>query len=154
PPGRSGCVTSPASVCPLARSASNVGSAKVPVPIITIRMQRVPRYQPDTSEAMHCSPKRQRGTNQNPRWRFRRQCPTPPLSGPCVLLLQPRELAEDLLVRRDDAALLVAFELVLERPQRATTGKLADRAHLVDEQHAFQVIGLVLEDAGRHLAVR
>ena len=40
PASRSGCVTRPTTSPPnAASSASNVGSANVPVPIITIRMQ-------------------------------------------------------------------------------------------------------------------
>ena len=38
PVSRSGCVTSPTTVSPAAINASNVGSANVPVPIITIRI--------------------------------------------------------------------------------------------------------------------
>ena len=43
PRSRSGCVTRPTTSCGLASKASNVGSAKRPVPIITMRMSFVPR---------------------------------------------------------------------------------------------------------------
>src|SRR4051812_21145899 len=140
PLGRSGLVTRPTTGCGPASSARKVGSANVPVPIITVRMADGTRRLAVREWTA--------GPRSGGRAVRRGRAVEPAFQGGQELL--------QVSVLRNLAALLGLAELPLEVLHRAAAGELAQRPHLVDEQHAVEVVDLVLpgpgtQVGGRHL---
>src|SRR5579883_2893254 len=128
PAARSGCVTRPTTECGLAKSASKVGSANSPVPIITRRIN-MPSLAGAAGWRRNCG-------LQNVGWRRRP-----------VLFHRLRSFFQDafqLLRRGYLAFLLFTLEVVLEFLELVPAGQAADGAHLVNEQNAVEMIDFVL----------
>src|SRR5438105_3841848 len=124
PISRSGCVTTPTTSPGRSSSASSVGSANVPVPIITMRMRFLVRRL--RLSAFKALSSKRRTSHQR---RF-------------LLKLGQRLL--DLRVRRDLAALSGPSILRLEVVEVRLSGPLAEQAHFVDVKNPVQMIDLVL----------
>src|SRR5690349_4647816 len=142
PASRSGCVTRPTTSPPNVEiNASNVGSANVPVPIMTIRIQESSERNADDAESGHAD---KRGSEQ-------RLMSSPRSSAFSSALSAFRLLKLCRQVGWEFALLLVLLEVGDELLQVLLAAVQTERPHFVDEQHAVEVVDLVLPDAGRQV---
>src|SRR5262249_54095317 len=123
PTARSGCVTRPTTSWRLASRAWKVGAAKVPVPIMTMRMEKLTSHQRGRLSVAGLG----RRLGRPGRWEV------------VGAGLQGGEPLEDLRVGWDLAALLGATILALQRPQHAAARQLGDCPHLVNKEYAIEV---------------